>query len=194
MMQPPFKITVCGLEELPGHSTIGVSHILSILDPEFPVPDAFDSYGAHERLELRFHDIIEEKPGMLAPQPSHVERLLAFGRSLAAEPAADAHLLVHCHAGISRSTASLTLMVAQAAPDRPASEILSEILGIRPIAWPNLRIIEMGDRLLSRDGELIRATRALYGVRLRRQPDLAATMIAGGREREVRAATPPAPG
>ena len=29
----PFKIRVCGIDELAGHCDAGVSHILSILDP-----------------------------------------------------------------------------------------------------------------------------------------------------------------
>ena len=94
---------------------------------------------------------------MVLPQQEHVEQLLAFGRDLLAEPRPSAHLLVHCHAGVSRSTASMSLILAQALPDRPAAAILGEVLRIRPQTWPNLRILEFGDRLLSRNGELARA-------------------------------------
>jgi len=93
-----------------------VTHVLSILDPDWPVPDAFGSFGEHERLELRFHDVIEETPGMLAPTQENVAQVLAFGRDMLGEPAPGAHLLVHCHAGVSRSTASMILIVAQARP------------------------------------------------------------------------------
>ena len=34
----PFRITVCGIEELIDHRETGASHILSILDPDWPVP------------------------------------------------------------------------------------------------------------------------------------------------------------
>src|SRR5216683_601992 len=57
-----FHITVCGIEELAGHGTMGVTHVLSILDPGFPDPDAFGAFGEHERLDLRFHDVIDELP------------------------------------------------------------------------------------------------------------------------------------
>jgi predicted protein tyrosine phosphatase len=183
----PFRLTVCGIEELGGHCAVGVSHVLSILDPEWPVPEAFGQYGEHERLELRFHDIIEEAPGMLHPRPEHVERLLAFGRDLEAEPAPAAHLLVHCHAGVSRSTAAMTLILAQALPAVPAAAVLDHIHRIRPQAWPNLRIIEIGDRLLGRRGELILATHAIYGRQLAARPHLAAAMTQAGRGREVEA-------
>lgn len=63
----PFRITVCGIEELAGHCSARASHVLSILDPDHPVPEAFGSLGEHEKLELRFHDIIDEIPGLIAP-------------------------------------------------------------------------------------------------------------------------------
>ena len=181
----PFGLTVCGIEELTGHAEAGVSHVLSILDPEWPVPEAFGQYGEHARLELRFHDVIEEAPGVIPPQPADVEKVLAFGRDLQADPAATAKLLVHCHAGISRSTASMALILAQAKPDMPADAILQGILGIREKAWPNLRILEMGDALLGRGGSLPAAAAALYAHQLRIRPHLADVMRNGGRGREV---------
>jgi predicted protein tyrosine phosphatase len=185
----PFKITVCGIDELPGHGEVGVSHVLSILDPDWPVPDAFGSFGEHERLELRFHDVIEEVAGMIAPQPKHVDQLLALGRDLMAESAPGAHLLVHCHAGVSRSTASMILMIVQACPRAAASAVAQEILRIRPQAWPNLRIIEIGDAMLGRDGEIIESVNEIYRVQLASRPELAEAMTRGGRNREVVAAS-----
>ena len=185
----PFKITVCGIDELPAHGEVGISHILSILDPDWPVPDAFGSFGEHERLELRFHDVIEEIPGMIAPQPEHVSQLLALGRDVVAEPAPGAHLLVHCHAGVSILTASMILMVAQARPLVTASAVALEIFRIRPQAWPNLRIIEIGDALLGRGGEIIEAAKEIYRMQLGRHPELAVAMAGGGRGREVAAGT-----
>src|SRR5271156_4037821 len=114
---PPFGITVCGIDELAGHSTTGASHVLSILDPDHPVPEAFGAFGEHVKLELRFHDIIDETPGQILPQPEHVDGILALGRDLLSAPMDARHLLVHCHAGISRSTAAMVLIVAQALPD-----------------------------------------------------------------------------
>ncbi|HET8726009.1 MAG TPA: protein-tyrosine-phosphatase [Alphaproteobacteria bacterium] len=181
----PFEITVCGIEELSGFCEVGVSHVLSILDPDWPPPSAFGGYGEHERLELRCHDIIDEREDLIAPRRADVELLLKFGRDLMREPPARAHLLVHCHAGISRSTASMALILAQARPDRPAVEALAEVKRIRPQAWPNLRIVEMGDALLGRDGELVAAVREHYGEVAARDADWARRMVEAGRGREV---------
>ena len=190
---PPFGITVCGIEELDGHCSTGASHVLSILDPDHPVPEAFGTFGEHAKLELRFHDIIEDTPGQIPPQPTDVEAILAFGRSLQAEPAKAAHLLVHCHAGISRSTASMALILAQALPEQPAAAILGVVHAIREKAWPNLRVIEIGDAMLGRRGTLVAAAHALHRLQLDRRPHLAALMEEAGRGREVEAARRQAP-
>jgi predicted protein tyrosine phosphatase len=185
----PFKISVCGIEELSNHCKIGVSHVLSILDPKWPIPRVFDAFGPHARLELRFHDVIEpQKTEILAPQPEHVADLLSFGRQLSAAQLDSAHLLVHCHAGVSRSTAAMAVILAQALPEVSANQIFDELLRIRPQAWPNLRILELGDAILSRRGELVAAAGGLYRTQLDCGQYLAEQMRSGGRGREVSAA------
>ena len=185
---PPFGTTVCGIEELPGHCNADVSHVLSILDPDYPVPEVFGAFGEHQKLEVRFHDIIDETPGLVLPRDDHVAAILAFGRDLLAEPTATAHLLVHCHAGISRSSASLALILAQAMPEKSADAVLSTVHRIREKAWPNLRLIEIGDAMLGRNGTLATATHRLHRLQLERRPHIAEFMELGGREREVAAA------
>ena len=179
----PFQVTICGIDELGLHCEAGVTHVLSILDPGWPEPEAFGAFDPHRRLELRFHDVIETEPGCVAPESLDVEQLLSFGRDLT--EGKGTHLLVHCHAGVSRSTAAATLIVAQARPDRPAEEALQTVLSRRPRAWPNLRILELGDALLGRRGELVNAARAHYRRRIQREPWLIEQMIDGGRGREV---------
>ena len=184
----PYGITVCGLEELAGHCTTGASHVLSILDPEFPVPEAFGSFGEHEKLELRFDDIIEDVAGQRPPDGDDVARILAFGSDLDREPRQSAHLLVHCHAGISRSTASMALIIAQTLPGASSEAVLAMVHGIREKAWPNLRLIELGDAQLQRGGTMVAAAHALYKIQLERRPHLAELMESLGRGREIAAA------
>jgi predicted protein tyrosine phosphatase len=183
---PPFRITICGIPELDAHCTAGVTHVLSILDPDIADPAAFEAFGTHHRLALRFNDIIEPVADRIAPSLVDVHRLLEFGRELDTAPGS--HLLVHCHAGISRSTAATALILAQAAPERSAADAFQAIVRLRPRAWPNLRILEFGDRLLARDGELVAAAAAVYRGVLDREPSFAEAMIEGGRGREVMAA------
>jgi predicted protein tyrosine phosphatase len=181
-----FRLTICGIPELDEHCAAGVTHVLSILDPDMPDPPAFAAFSPHRRLALRFHDVIETVPNCLAPQRADVERLLAFGHELTDAPGS--HLLIHCHAGVSRSTASAALILAQAHPERPAREALEAVAQIRPRAWPNLRILEFGDELLGRNGEIVAAAAAIYRRVLDRDPAFRDAMIDGGRAREVLAA------
>jgi predicted protein tyrosine phosphatase len=182
----PFYITVCGIDELAAYREARVSHVLSILDPEWPVPEAFGHYGEHAKLELRFHDVIEDNPQSVVPDPAHIAQLLAFGAGLGREPGA--HLLVHCHAGVSRSSASMALLIAQAMPEQPGEAIFAEILRIRPQIWPNLRIVELGDEALGRNGDLIAAAHRVYRFQIGKRPDLITAFRSGGRGREVEAA------
>jgi predicted protein tyrosine phosphatase len=186
----PFRLTICGIPELDEHCAAGVTHVLSILDPDTPDPPTFAAFAPHHRLALRFHDIIETLPDRLAPARADVERLLAFGHELSNTPGN--HLLIHCHAGVSRSTASAALILTQARPDRPARDALEAVAQLRPRAWPNLRILEFGDELLGRNGEIVTAAAAIYRRVLDRDPQWQEAMIDGGRSREVLAALSPA--
>src|SRR5256885_12411274 len=100
----PFRLTICGISELDEHCAAGVTHVLSILDPDTPDPPAFAAFAPHHRLALRFHDIIETRPDPLPPARADVERLLAFGHALSDPPGN--HPLIHIRAGVSCSTAS----------------------------------------------------------------------------------------
>jgi predicted protein tyrosine phosphatase len=184
----PFRVTICGIDELECHCAGGITHVLSILDPGWPEPEPLNRFSIDRRLRLQFHDVIESRPGWIVPERWDIDLLLAFSRDIA--PLRGTHLLVHCHAGVSRSTAAATLVIAQARPDRPGEEILGEVVRLRPRAWPNLRILELGDEILGRGGEIVAAARAHYRRALEREPWLAEAMIDGGRGREVAAALP----
>ena len=180
------RITICGIPELGEHSAAGLTHVLSILGPNSPDPPEFAAFAPHRRLILRFDDVIEAQPDQIAPTREDVERLLVFGREVGETP--EAHLLVHCRAGVSRSTAAAALILMQAHPDWPASAALDEVAAIRPRAWPNLLILEFGDAVLGRNGEIVAAAGAIYRRVLARDPDFVGQMIDAGRDREVSAA------
>jgi predicted protein tyrosine phosphatase len=130
----PFRITVCGFAELAGKSGVRPSHVLSLLDPGLPAPPELGPFAENHRLELRFRDIIDEKPGMCPPEPRHICQLLGLGRNVLTSAADDPHLLIHRHAGFSRSPAAFAVLLAQAQPSVPAETIAAEVLRIRPNA------------------------------------------------------------
>jgi predicted protein tyrosine phosphatase len=183
-------LTICGLEELDQHRAGGVTHVLSILDPDWADPEAFGAFDPHHRTILRFHDAIEPAPGLRLPQAGDVEAVLAFGEALAQDAAGrdEGHLLVHCHMGISRSTAAMATLIAQAHPGENEDRILARLREIRPQAWPNLRMMEFADELLGRKGRLVSALARLYGQQISERPRLAEVMRGLNRSREVQMA------
>lgn len=180
-------LTICGIAELPEQRARAVTDVLSILDPDHPDPEAFGAYDSHNRTVLRFHDIIHPISGMILPEKEHVEAILDFGHALAqAGPSrADGHLLVHCHMGVSRSTAAMLTLMAQVHPQESEDALFERLLSIRPQAWPNSRMIMFADDLLSRDGRLTEALRRHYGRQTRSNPQFAEWMRDLGRGREV---------
>ena len=164
-------LTVCGLHELDDHSDRDVTHVLSLLDPGTPEPTAFSTYDPHVRATLYFDDAIEPAPGLFLPEMSDIETILAFARD-----AGDVrHLLIHCHLGVSRSTAAMLMILAQAFPGEPEGALVDRLMEIRPQAWPNSRMIGFADERLERNGRLKEAISRIYALHLTRRPELAET-------------------
>lgn len=177
------KQTVCGISELTEHERAHITHMLSILDPEAKDPDFYPLSEPKHRLTLRFHDVILPHPDLTLPNKGHVEEVLAFGRTL---PDSDpAHILIHCHMGISRSTAAATALLLQARPALSDDEALAQIRSIRPQAWPNSLMIRFADELLGRGGRLTAALGRLYRAQLEANPRFAEPLRSGGRLAEV---------
>jgi predicted protein tyrosine phosphatase len=181
-------VSVCGFGELALHCKPGVTHAISLLDPGTDIPAEIALFARDRLLVQRFHDVIEDGPDTEAPRQDHVEELLGFARQLRRDGSADPHLLIHCHAGFSRSPAAAILIVAQEKPEVPVTDIVRELQRVRPDVWPNLRMTELGDRMLNRGGEIISAVQRLYRDRLEQQPSLAQLMAKYGRSREVQSA------
>lgn len=104
-------------------------------------------------LHLSMHDIVDETPGLVAPSRNHVAEILAFARKWDRK----APLVVHCHAGISRSTAAAYAIVAALHPELDERELARDLRTRSPSATPNIRIIKLADDLLRREGKMTEA-------------------------------------
>lgn len=108
---------------------------------------------AEDCLHLSMHDIIDEQEGFVAPAREHVEALLAFAHDWdQTKP-----LIVHCYAGISRSTAAAYVIAAALNPMRDAAALAKELRRLSPYATPNLRIVSIADDILGRGGAMTHA-------------------------------------
>ena len=171
----PFRLSICGLAELPDFSGDSVSHVVSILDPGWAEPDAFTAFAPHSRVTFRFHDVFEATPGAREPQPNDIELILAFGDGLVEEEVH--HLLIHCHVGQSRSTAAAAILMAQRYPGRER-EAFAKLLQIRPRSLPNRLMMRMADDMLGCGGSLLAAMHTHYDRVARRFPELADFAVA----------------
>ena len=181
-------LTICGIDELGHHTTRGVTHVLSILDPQWAEPEAFGAYNPHHRLTLNFHDAIEAGPDLILPKPEHVEAILDFGRLLAEDATTreKAHLLVHCHMGVSRSTAAMVMLMTQSNPELREEQIFGQLLKLRPQAWPNSLMVKFADDQLGLRGRLITALGRFYAQQLAERPQMMEHfMRTPGRRREI---------
>ncbi|TPL24169.1 protein tyrosine phosphatase [Mesorhizobium sp. B2-4-10] len=108
-------------------------------------------------LHLVMHDIAAAQDGMTMPGEEHVRNLLDFARRWdRARP-----MVVHCYAGISRSTASAYIIAAALAPKRDEAELARTLRRLSPSATPNPRLIAVADALLGRGGRMIAAIEAI---------------------------------
>jgi predicted protein tyrosine phosphatase len=128
------------------------SHLVTLLSPEHMI-DTPDGISPERHLRLSVNDVSDINDADMPPNAQHIERLLEFGRGWSAE----APILVHCWAGISRSTAAAyTLLCDRLRPGSEAS--IAQYLRKRaPHACPNSLMIRLADAMLERNGRMIQA-------------------------------------
>ena len=177
----PFRLSICGIAELEQFAG-DVTHILGILDPGTPQPDGYVHHPQALRDEFRFYDIVADDGSRTMPSEADVAAILKVGEKLAAQPVR--HLLVHCFAGVSRSTASAVALMAQRNPGR-AADIFAALGDIRPRAWPNTVMIGHADRMLGLGGTLVEALRLHHIATAHRYPEVRTLISSVGRGHEL---------
>lgn len=146
-------IHVCSLARL--HDTIettGARYLVTLLghDGDMRRPERVPP---ENHLWLRMHDISLPADGFLSPESEHIERLVDFVRAWDRTTP----MVVHCFAGISRSTAAAFVSVCALNPHREEKEVAWTIRESSPTASPNLRLVTLADHVLARNGRMISA-------------------------------------
>jgi predicted protein tyrosine phosphatase len=134
------------------------SHLITLLSPEelIETPAGFDP---KRHLRLGVHDIAVPEAGFVAPDVDMVERVLRFARDWDAQ----APMVVHCWAGISRSTASAFAIACERNPHADELKIALSMRKASPTAFPNRRIVALADDILDRRGRMLEAVEAMGG-------------------------------
>jgi len=131
------------------------THMISLVEPSTPVPRP-EPIPEQQHLFLGVNDITLSQQGLIAPQISHIEALLAFANDWLSNPAR-CPLLIHCWMGISRSTAAAFIIACASMPHRSEQEIAYDLRLNAPFATPNARLVALADTYLARQGRMVQA-------------------------------------
>jgi predicted protein tyrosine phosphatase len=128
------------------------ARVISLLDPEWTFPEFGQEYSGRH-LRLSFHDAHIPATGQLIPSTKHIRTLLAF---LATWKRSDA-LLIHCRAGIGRSTAAAFIAACLAFPEIEEAAIAVALRRASPCARPNEVLVSLADCEMGREGRMLQA-------------------------------------
>jgi len=148
---------VCSLSKL--NETVaatGAKSVVTLINAEMDVPTPA-GVAPDRHLFLAFNDIVEQVAGLTPPNERHVAEFLDFVRAWdRTDP-----LVIHCWAGISRSTAGAYVAACALSPEADEYRLAERLRESSPSATPNARIVAMADKLLGRDGRMIDAIRGI---------------------------------
>lgn len=150
-------IHVCSLARL--RQTVeetGARHIISLMKDISMVerPTAVD---ARNHLHIGIDDITCPIDGYNHPCEDHVARLMQFVKGWDRA----APMVIHCYAGISRSTASAYAAACALSPGHDEMAIAQDMRRASRTAMPNGLIVALADRILGRQGRMIAAIESI---------------------------------
>lgn len=149
-------IYVCPLSQVQySLEKLAPSHLVSLLDPKSMIATPH-SLARERHLRLSVNDIAEPQQGLIVPGEAHIQKILSFVDSWDQ----NAPMLIHCWAGISRSTATayITLCHLNQGHELAAAKLMR---AAAPHAQPNPRLVALADRLMGRNGKMIEAVAAM---------------------------------
>ena len=150
-------IHVCSLARL--HETVretGARHVVTLIK-DISLVHRPATITPENHLLLDMDDITDHIEGYVAPAEEHVGDLLRFVRSWDRA----APLVVHCYAGISRSTAGAFVTACALNPRRDELAIARALRAASHTATPNIRIVSLADRMLGRGGRMVTAIQSI---------------------------------
>jgi len=147
--------------------SIGIAEVWDKRKQKFVTMDLSDDFNLSNTKMIskyHFHDIDSERPGGVMCSKDDIKSILEFGKKCEGEA-----LLVHCAAGISRSTAAAFLIILNSIKDKvknPVETAMDIVSKVRPILYPNRHMLELGLPIIARNKEeLIAWWRELFNSR-----------------------------
>ncbi len=147
------RIHVCPLNKIAETARLtGARSMITLINAGTAVtrPDAIDP---SRHLHVSISDIVTEVDGHVLAHDNHVGTLIDFvSRWDRVDP-----LLIHCWAGVSRSTAAAFISVCALHPVRSELEVARALRAASPTATPNARLVALADEQLGRNGRMVAA-------------------------------------
>ncbi len=164
-------LIVCSLAAVPEIVTsTDATALVSVLDPEL-IPETPNTIAPNRHFKLAIDDIEAPHDGLNHAELSHIDALCQFARAWHSdtgktEPQQDVRpgsLVVHCYAGVSRSTAAAFVVLCALNPHLNELAIAKYLRSRSSTAAPNRLIVSLGDEVLGRKGRMNKAIRAING-------------------------------
>jgi len=157
MPENRIALAICSREETKNHTDGEYSHLLSLLDPERGYDGVTVPKKAKHTGLLLFHDLDDieiNAPkyfGCVPPDESHVQEIIGFFQHL--RQSQGHGILVHCEAGISRSTAAA--IIGLCALGLTPETAFRHVANINEVGLPNRRMLRLAGKLLGDNGTLL---------------------------------------
>jgi predicted protein tyrosine phosphatase len=153
ILQRPATVHVCALRHVPEMiEQTRARHLVSAINADL-LPPTPATIAPDRHLKLDMHDITAAEPGATPPASEHVAELIEFVHSWDRE----APLLIHCFAGLSRSTAAAFISLCALNPDTPEEVIARALRRSSDTATPNRLFVKLADDALRREGRMLAA-------------------------------------
>lgn len=150
-------IAVCSLALVPSTITrLKPWGLITLLDPATMI-DTPDDILPDRHLRVGVNDINASADGLVSPGQDHVASVISHGEAWDHS----APLLIHCWAGVSRSTASAFIVSCLRNPDIAPARIADMIRSLSPTATPNRLLTSIADDMMGRGGTMVDAVDAI---------------------------------
>jgi predicted protein tyrosine phosphatase len=133
-----------------------VGHLVTLINHDTLVKTP-PSIEPERHLRLAMNDITEPHEGLVLPCEAHVADLVEFALRWDRK----SPLLIHCWAGISRSTAAALITLCALNPDADELRLAQALRDASPTASPNRRLVQLADEVLQRSGRMIEAVESI---------------------------------
>ena len=147
------QIHVCALSQIPKTVRASGARTMVTLINDGTAVARPTEIEESRHLFVAMSDILLAADGHILPAEAHVATLLDFVKQWdRVEP-----IVIHCFAGVSRSTAAAYITACALSEDRCEFEIAKELRARSETATPNRLLVEIGDRMLGREGRMVEA-------------------------------------